>query len=259
AAVPPGTWVGRGVLSLGNVGSEPAIAVEDGRIVADDPARYATDSCAPGAHAAVWLLSLMGLEQEHRIPLFVDATGNRLRIQFCMPDLRPLGGRFLILGMSLTGVIALPSATGRYVWSAHVTPFAPDGPAGDPAAAYELRSGVLVPHRLTIRARYDLDSDVAVLRGRLTGAAQARAGVKVFFAGFTGPNFSGFRMLGSARTDAKGAYVFRARIAERTTFVAAADARAKPCSNAPSTAPFGCLAETTSPPPSVSAAIAPGG
>ena len=261
---PRGTSMGYGVLALTHSGKDIPLASASAEIVVGDARSYrsASRTCAPGGHTAVWQLTLSGLRSawdKIEIPLFIDREGAGWRLQLCIPPmLAKLPGKILILAASFTGPSAPPSARGSYTWSARVMPFSGDRTRQEPKRAYELRSTVLVPHLLTMTGRYDSTTASAELSGIVSGAGRGREGVRVFVGGFGDAELRDFRMLGSTRTDASGAWSFRTPLAKSTTFVSAVDGRVQRCGSR-STAPAGCFGQTTSPPPSVATTLTPEG
>ena len=258
-----GTWIGEGAVAFAQSATSTIESAAYGKIVVGGSTGSAASarSCAPGQHAAVWLLTLEGLRSrwdEIEVPLFVDRTrSGGWRLQLCIPpSVAKMPGAFLAFSVSLREAVAVPAATGRYAWSAVVTPFGSNRSKPEPDRAYELRSNVLVPHRLTMSGRYDAATGSAELEGRVVGAARGRAGVRVFVGSFDDPEFREFRMLGSTLTDATGTYSFRAPLQKSTTFIAAVDYRLKRCS-ARANVPAGCLGETTAPPTNAWMTLAP--
>jgi len=113
--------------------SGDALLQRRGSILVDDPADYLGQTCAPGAHAAVWVLKVSAGATERQIPVFVDRTGPDISrtaaytLQACFAN--PATGGFSLNGLDLdlTTAITNASATGMPVWRALVTPFGADG------------------------------------------------------------------------------------------------------------------------------------
>jgi len=110
--LPAGTSIGWGVLALAEdpldvplVSGGASLEVRDAAEYGDDPG---VQACAPGQHAAVWLLRVAGDGLELEVPLFIDPEATGFRITYCLPDLRSLGGSIFIVGFSIRGAVALP-------------------------------------------------------------------------------------------------------------------------------------------------------
>jgi hypothetical protein len=115
-----------------------AVVPFTGSIVADAPANYATSACAPGVHAAIWVLVLQVAGQELRVPVYVDGgpspeTGFvALEMQVCLPSPHvpasaggsAFGAKLLTAQLNLDSVRA-PTGANHYVWKAVFTPWAP--------------------------------------------------------------------------------------------------------------------------------------
>src|SRR4051812_23800669 len=54
--------------------SPDAIIQAEGTVLVADPATYASNTCAPGSHAAVWLLHVTVSGQTIDVPVYLDPT-----------------------------------------------------------------------------------------------------------------------------------------------------------------------------------------
>ena len=72
--------------------SPDAIIQADGTVLVDDPAKYTSNTCAPGAHAAVWLLHVTVSGQTIDVPVYIDPTTGAeqalgaAKLVLCLPD-----------------------------------------------------------------------------------------------------------------------------------------------------------------------------
>jgi hypothetical protein len=240
----------------------------EGTLVSDDPARYAGDaaaqSCAPGAHAAVWrsIFSVAGRSLE--LPMFLDPAGPNdpagtafvLRACPIWPStevgVAHRAADFLVL--SLDDGVTLPTAPGRYAWSAIVTPTGPLSVAPEPSRAFEVRAIVPQPHVLTLRAKHDPKAKTVLLSGRVTSLGSPEAGVPVELASWDDDPKSRPVSFGPVRTNANGEFQVRRRVVRTTQFTASVEDEPGPCSGS-SSAPAGCVSETVTVPDPASAVV----
>ena len=126
--------------------SPDAIIQAEGTVLTADPAAYVTNTCAPGGHAAVWLLHVTVSGQTLDVPVYVDPTTgaeaafSSAKLVLCLPNpyeqAQPPASRAAfgakIIDAKLTmaaGVITNPSAAATYLWRAVVTPWTVNDPA----------------------------------------------------------------------------------------------------------------------------------
>jgi hypothetical protein len=264
----PGDSVGIGLLSVVEERRQSVSVIQLGGLLAtDDPAGYASDpealACDPRPHHAVWLFEASALGLRLDMPVFVDAppadvAGAAAELVLCPPVPRLAGGQPTQAGPIRIAVVAFvfeietARRQGTYLWRAFVTPLGPVGAA--PEDTFELRSTVPVPHRLTLRGRYEPKTRTALLRGRILGSGKPRRGVKVRLLLFSGPPRFNLQRLGSARTNASGSFAFRRPLAKTGIFFAFADTSVGRCAG-PSTAPAGCVTSTIPSPGSASTTV----
>jgi hypothetical protein len=213
-----------------------------GDITAGDPAAYSTNTCAPGAHQAVWVLDVGNASQLPPIPVLVDPTTGTdtqlgaFKAQACLPSSATGTMRVRLLALDLA-IFTNPAATGAYGWRAFVTPYAGGSP--NDGATFELRATVPLPIQLTLQGRYNRRSKRAILTGRLTTPAYDVSGVPIdLYTQVSGR----FRYTTYRRTSSSGRYTFTRRIKKTTRFGAVTDSY-DDCA-AGSVAPAGCLNDT---------------
>jgi hypothetical protein len=234
---PNGAHVGE-VVAWKNFTSFP----EFGNLAAVDPAAYASNTCVPGAHQAVWLLILDDTTQLPPIPVLVDQTSGAetsfgaYKAQLCLPS--SAGGTMRIRELDLDfEILTNPATQGAYKWRVLVTPYA--GGTPNDAGTFELRATVPLPVRLTLHGRYDRKKKRALLTGQLSSPVFDTG--RVFLALYT--NSSGFfHYTGELKTDAHGRYSLRRRIKHTTRFGLLTDTYYD-C-DAGSPAPAGCVSDT---------------
>jgi hypothetical protein len=237
----------------------------DGKVVADDPARFAADptaqACAPGAHAAAWTLSLGAGVDAQQVHLFVDpATGNDATfasyvIQGCFasPDVpasaggAPAAAKFLALRVDLPRVFSNPSGRGSYTWRALVMPYVAGTSTQSPGGAVELHSIVALPQTLTLVAKYDAKRHRVTVGGRLTSAGAGRAGTRVHLYSGTNPkgNLIAFAVV---KTKKDGSFSVTRSISKTTYFGAQVLFSVQSCTGA-TIGPASCVQESLAPPP----------
>jgi hypothetical protein len=248
-ATAPGTKLGTVVASFAVGGSA---TTANGSVTADDPARHTADACAPGNHAAVWLLSLAVSGQPLTLPVYVDAAPPSIAAQVsyvltaCFDAPATAGGRQISdLDLDLTRVLANPASAGAYVWRAIVTPYA--GTAVNPSGAVELQALVLLPHRVTLRARYDRRRHRVTVRGSVVGGGQAQRGVPVAIFTTANPKTATPTRIGAARTSPSGTFTFKHSLTKTTyVFAVVPELIFKPGDCEPTLGPSPCANETVS-------------
>jgi hypothetical protein len=126
-----------------------------GDVIVDNPANYLTNPCAPGTHAAVWLLRLSVLGQTIALPVYVDPTTGTeaalgvAKLQVCLgpsdvpqgtPGRSPNGAQLLDATFTVNGALIPPPGSAR--WLAFTTPYAAGTGAPNAAGTVETRSFV---------------------------------------------------------------------------------------------------------------------
>jgi hypothetical protein len=252
--------------------SPDAIIQAEGTVLTADPATYVTNTCAPGSHAAVWLLHVTVSGQTLDVPVYVDPTTgaeaafSSAKLVLCLPNpyeqaqppasRAPFGAKIIDAKLTMAaGVITNPSAAATYLWRAVVTPWTVNSPLPNQAATVETQAIVNLPAAATLRAkvkttrvtkrvrgkRRTIVANSVLLSGRLLEKLQGVAGGKVTFVG-------GAKRVGTATTSATGAFAESLALARKTTFRATivVPTREVGCLAAlpASSAPRGCVSAT---------------
>jgi hypothetical protein len=221
-----------------------------GNILVENPANHTASPCAPGVHAAVWMLVLAAAGQELRVPMYVDPTSGAeanlgaYRLRVCLPSPHipassggaTFGAKLILAQLNLVNVFRTPSVSGEYLFRLIATPWA--APATPNAAGtVEARATIGLPARLTI-ATSVRGRTLRVTGSLLEGPAGVSRATVVVRVG----NRS-YRV----RTTPAGRYTLtvRFRRATRTTVraTAAVGVRTTPCAS-PVVAPGGCVSHT---------------
>jgi hypothetical protein len=261
-AQPAGAEVGSLTAILTDTATTLSRTFLEARLVVDekDTTDVAAQACAPGAHSAVWRADFSIGERQFSLPIVVDAPSpaarSGMRIVFC-PAWSPPAAETSVAAQALSlvtqGVLAPPTAPGRYTSSALVAPAGPGSVDPDPTQVFELRSVLAQPHTLTLETRYEPRTKSVLLTGMATADGEPEAGLEVSFDAST-DLFSEATSFGPVRTDAAGEFAVRRRIDRTTQFVASVETTWRACSS-PSSAPAGCSAETFVPPRPTSAVV----
>ena len=227
-----------------------AVLPVNGNIVVENPAAHTTSPCAPGLHAAVWMLVLQAAGQELRVPVYVDRTTGpetnfgAYRLRVCLPSPHipatsggaTFGAKLIRAQLNLVDVFRTPATPGEYAFKLIATPWA--APATPNAAGtVEARATIGLPARLTIGT--SVRGRVLRVSGQLTegpgGVSRATVVVRVG------------RRTYRVRTTAAGRYTLTVRLRRgtRTTVRATANVgvRTTPCAS-PFVAPAGCVSHT---------------
>ena len=257
---PAGTKVGAVAANVTVGGSTTAVEA-DGDLVTDDPAKYVGNTCAPGVHAAVFVANLAASGLTVAVPLYVDPTSGAdtalgsFKIQACLaaPDVpaamggAPGGLRLLEADLDFATVFTNPAATGNYTWKVFETPFTPGTTTPNPAATVEARSIVGLPKLFSLTWALNAKRTGATFKGKVAEGGKPRAGVNVRFLASqkkTGP----WAAFGVAQTKANGSFAFtKTFTGSLYVFAHVNPYISDSCSAAGSTAPGGCVFESTGP------------
>ena len=258
-----GSNVGTARLSAADYsGGSSTLSFLDGDVTAralDANTEAAAQSCSPGVHIGLWIATLSLLGQPLDLPIYLgqtrgsDPTDAAVRIDICPPMLPgTIASTAPTLPISdlllrLPGVEP-PNARGAYLWRAVISPLAPDGHSILPERAYELRSLVPVPHRLTLRGRYERTTQSAVLHGSLSAQNRGRPGIGIAVIKLIRTvTPSGVQIRDSyaqsTRTGTNGSYSLRVKITKTTGFIASASDATSRCTGT-AEAPAGCASTT---------------
>jgi hypothetical protein len=237
-----------------------------GQVTTDTPAKYASDAraqaCAPGTHAAVWVLQLPTATQTLSIPIFVDPTSGAetafgsYKLQSCfaspyVPEAQggaPFGAKVTEADLDFLSVFTNPAKAAVYGWRALVTPYTAGTATPNAAGTYELRSYAYLPVAFTVKARWDRKRHTGVISGKLKLAGFVPNGGSIAFVGGAGTDLSKYALIGRA-TIKKGAFTLRKKFKRTTYMFGFVPAGAGECNaqETPLGAPAGCIQETTAP------------
>ena len=255
----PGTTVG--TIDANAQAGSTALPLPEGRLVADNPATYASNPCAPGAHAAVWVAKIGNFA----VPIYIDPTSGSetslgaFKLVVCLlspyvPESSggaPSGirlteadlGFFSSPSNGITAVFANPTATAAYLWRVLVTPYSVGTGTPNTQGTYELRSAVPIPARLTMKKRsYSKKKKQFVVAGVFTALGKAFKGIRVDI--YSLSTAGDVRRVASAKTNKKGAYSAKLKVARTTTLEAVVPGFLGACDPTPaSPAPAGCVSE----------------
>ena len=140
-----------------------------------------------------------------------------------------------------------PSARGRYLFDAVVTPFAAAGAPVAEAPAYELRAYEALPQLLSATPSYDLATKELTVSGRLLADGRPREALDVDIYEAVNPNGADWKELGTAVTGQDGSYAFSTALASfgrGYVYTAVADSNTPTCPGA-SAQPAGCASIST--------------
>lgn len=223
-----------------------------GTIAADTPANYTANACAPGLHAAVWVLMLQVSGETLTVPAYVDPTTGTeaalgtAKLTVCLPSPNipedvggaKSGAKLILAQLNINqGIFRTPTTRGTFRWQLLATPW--PATAGPPTAAgtVSAQGRVMLPARVNLRATSRngrltitggvLEADTRVVRQTV----RLRLGKRTF----------------SVRTNAGGSFrlvLRRARGPVTITATASVPARSVTCSS-PSPFPgVSCVSET---------------
>jgi hypothetical protein len=197
-----------------------------GDVLVDNPANHLTDVCAPGTHAAVWILRLSVLGQTIALPVYVDPTAGTesalgaAKLQVCLgpadvpqgtPGRSPNGAQLLDATFTVNGVLTPP--TGGVRWIAFTTPY--NAGTGTPNVAGTVETRSLVgPGAISLNTRVTSKKKKQVtVSGRVSQSGLGAAGsVSILING---------RARASATANASGAYSKKVKgTGKRSTFQA---------------------------------------
>ena len=256
-----GTKIGTVVAGV-TVGGSAAEIEADGDLVADDPAKYVGNTCAPGAHTAVFVANLTASGLTVPVPLFVDPTtgaetalgGFKIEACFAAPDVPPaIGGapagvRLVEAYLDFETVFTNPSAAGTYTWRLFETPFTPGTATADSTGTIEARSLVGLPKLFSFKWALNAARNRVTLSGKVTEAGKPRAGVNVRFLGGPKNSLDSWKPFGVTKTKADGSFSFtKAVTASLYVFAHVNPYISDSCSVAGSAAALGCQFESTGP------------
>jgi hypothetical protein len=159
-----------------------------GDVVVDNPANHLTDVCAPGTHAAVWILRLSISGQTIALPVYVDPTSGAeaalgsAKLVTCLgpsdvpagtPGRAANGAQLRFASFTVNGVLTPPVGPAR--WIAFTTPYNPGVGTPNVAGTVETRAFV-GPGAVTLTTKVTSKKKKQVtLSGRVTQSGLAVA------------------------------------------------------------------------------------
>ena len=220
--------------------SADAIIPADGTILTATPSTYVSNTCAPGTHAAVWLLHVVVSGQTIDVPVYLDPTSGAetalgaAKLQLCLSDpyenagaaRAPFGVKLINSKLTLNaGILTAPSAAGSYLFRAIITPWNTTAPAPDAAHTVEAQSIVNIPAALSLKATVKTIrhkkkvhgktkvtvTNSVLLSGALTENGQGVAGAKIDI-------LAGGKNRGSTTTSSSGSYSRSLGLPNKVTF-----------------------------------------
>jgi hypothetical protein len=250
------------------ISQDAVIDVQGGTVLTDTPSKYLSNTCAPGTHAAVWLLHAMVSGAVLDVPVYVDpttaaeATFSSAKLVLCLanpyeqatpPSSRAASGAKIIdAKMTLSaGVFTNPPSSGSHVWRTVITPWTANGATPNAAGTIEAQSIVTIPSTLPLKAKVrtirhkkrgrTTVTNSVLLSGKLLENLKGVADARVTF-------FANGKTAGSATTGATGSFSKRVGLGKKTSFKATATVptRETACVSplGPTVAPAGCVAAT---------------
>jgi hypothetical protein len=234
-----------------------------GSVVPDNAIQHVSDACAPGPHAAVWILNLSVAGNSIQLPVYVDPTSSaetalgsyKLVTCFGPPDVppgtpgrSPNGVQLLDAKFTVNKVFTTPSSAGVERWETLFTPYNPGQGTVNAAGTFEARSLVGVPDSVAVKA-VSVKHKTYQVSGVATEGGVPAAGVSVQL--YRGVSAGTLVRVTSAKTDAKGAFSFAGAFGKAKLLVfqakASAGERATACTSPLPVAPAGCAGATLSP------------
>jgi hypothetical protein len=255
---PAGTKVGGGTVQL--VGPSGSSAGGEGDLIADDPAKYEANpqaqACAPGRHAAVWLLSTTIGGQPLQTAVFVDATAGGdtalgayvLQACFASPDVPAASGggagRLTGLELVVSGALRNPASKSTPVWRALVTPYTAGTATANPGGTVEVRCKTPLPHGIAgTKVTYSKQRKTVTVTGKLVAASGVRARVRVHIDAGPKQALESLKPWAVATTTAKGAFTITHRLTSRLYALLYVNPYIGPCDSG-SPAPGGCVLQS---------------
>ena len=236
-----------------------------GNVVTDSPANYTSNACAPGAHAAVWILNLSVAGQAIQLPVYVDPTSGAetalgsVRLVTCLgppdvpqgtPGRSPFGTQLLDAKFTVNNVLTTPGQSALLHWETLFAPYNPGQGTVNVLGTFEAQALVGIPGTVSLKA-VSVKHKTFKVSGTVTEGGTPAAGVSVQF--YRGASATKLVRVTSAKTGAGGTFSFTGAFgkAKQLFFQAKASAgeRDTPCVAAlpASIAPGGCATATLSP------------
>jgi hypothetical protein len=236
-----------------------------GNVVTDNPANYTSNPCAPGVHAAVWILNLSVAGQAIQLPVYVDPTSGAetalgsVELVTCLgppdvpqgtPGRSPFGTQLLDAKFTVNNVLTTPGQSALLHWETLFTPYNPGQGTANVLGTFEAQSLVGIPETVSLKA-VSVRHRTFKVTGTITEGGTPAAGVSVQF--YRGASSTKLVRVTSAKTGANGTFSFGGTFgkARQLFFQAKASAgeRDAACVAAlpAAIAPGGCATATLSP------------
>ncbi len=232
----PNTQLGTfsGVVKVGALGG--ARVNVEGTVRTDLPANYVGNTCAPGAHEAVWLIEFNVSGNAFRVPVYVDRitagpeaayASARMIVCLASPYVAPpqgatQGASVIIAAFSIRSVFGNPGRRGSYPWNGVFTPYTPGTATPNPANAAQSTSYVRLPVQLSVsakRQRVGKRTFAGVTACLSEGGAKLR-GITVNVLGSSTARGKTTRVA-RGRTNARGCVTTRVRVKTKAMFIRA--------------------------------------
>jgi hypothetical protein len=264
----PGTALGRFVAEVRTRAAGGALQTVEGMIRADSAASHTSNSCAPGAHEAVWMLEFRLAGSTFRLPVYVDRIDTayasaRMVICHAPPDLSGQQSTETAVAMpyadlTVRDVFTNPAQQGTYAWNAVFVPYRPGTATLDPAGTAQSTAYVGLPSTFALTAKRKQRGKVALVRACLREAGAAIRGARLTFY-YGGKSVFGSKRVAIRLTDAAGCASARIRLRKAALVFASVHVPIRRLTDcAPSLAPR-CSDATIYPPPVVFRTVRVGG
>jgi hypothetical protein len=211
----PGMQLGRFLAEVRTRAVGGALQTAEGTIRSADPAAHVENSCAPGAHEAVWMLEFRLAGGTFRLPVYVDRVATayasaRMVICHAPADLSSPEVSMPYADLTVRDVFTNPGEQGRYAWNAVFVPYRPGTAVLDPASTAQSTAYVSLPSTFAVTAKRERGK-LALVRACLREAGAAIGGVALTFY-YGGTSVFGSRRVATRLTDAAGCATTRIRM-----------------------------------------------
>ncbi len=201
-----------------------------GPVTTDDPAKHTTDTCSPGANAAVWNMNLSVAGQTLVVPIYVNPTAGpatalgAYSLRICLPPwdvpvgtpVRAFNGAQLLdAKFTVNKIFTTPTASGVLKWETLFTPYNPGKGTPNLAGAFEARAFVPVPISLGLHATYVKTTNTWKLNGAASEGGLPLAGLTIKIA--QGPTAAALKVKSSVKTGAGGTWKTSGHLAPKKT------------------------------------------
>jgi hypothetical protein len=260
-SVAPNTTIGEAQALTTTLGTTPVA----GKIVTDDPSRYAANpqaqACAPGTHAAVWVIELTVGTTTLAVPIYVDpTTGSEtqlgsFKLQSCLPSSEvpeaaggaPFGARLTEVDLDLPQTFTNPANADFHRWRALLTPYTSGTSTPNAAGTVEVRALSPIPQRLTLKGRINVKKRTITISGSLVSAGERETGIRVRILAGPSVNAAKAKTIATVKTKKGGVFSLTRKLPKTTFFFAEVGIYFGTCTGPGPAAPGGCVRESVSP------------